>query len=52
MRYHRELDTRWSLHADDLIETACRLAGRDLTEDEWPKYVGDSVPYRAACFGI
>ena len=47
--YHRALDTRWSLHADDLIETACRLAGRDLTQDEWAKYIGDSVPYRATC---
>ena len=47
----RALDTHWSLHADDLIETACRLAGRDLTEDEWAKYVGDSVPYRATCSG-
>jgi WD40 repeat protein len=47
--YHRSLDTNWSLQADDLIGTACRLAGRELTEDEWAKYIGDSVPYRATC---
>ena len=49
--YHRSLDTHWSLSGDDLIDTACQLAGRDLTEDEWAKYIGDSVPYRATCSG-
>ncbi len=47
--FNRALGTQWSLRDDDLTETACRLAGRDLTEDEWAKYVGDSVPYRATC---
>jgi WD40 repeat protein len=47
--YQRSLGTRWSLRDDDVIETACRIVGRDLTEQEWAKYIGDSVPYRATC---
>ncbi|HEX9259896.1 MAG TPA: BTAD domain-containing putative transcriptional regulator [Acidimicrobiales bacterium] len=47
--YHRSLGTQWSLGDDDLIETACRIVGRDLTEQEWAKYIGDSVAYRATC---
>jgi WD40 repeat protein len=47
--FHRALGTQWSLSDDALTETACRIVGRDLTEDEWAKYIGDSVPYRATC---
>ena len=48
-QYQRSLGTRWSLRDDDLIETACRLAGRDVTEDDWAKYIGDSVPNEGSC---
>jgi WD40 repeat protein len=47
--FNRSLGTQWSLSDDALTETACRIVGRDLTEDEWAKYIGDSVPYRATC---
>jgi WD40 repeat protein len=47
--FQRALGTQWSLSDDDLTETACRIVGRDLTQDEWTKYIGDSVPYRATC---
>jgi WD40 repeat protein len=49
IEYQRSLGTRWSLRDDDVIETACRIVGRDLTEQEWAKYIGDSIPYRATC---
>ncbi len=35
--FHRALGTQWSLGDDTLTETACRIVGRDLTEDEWTK---------------
>ena len=47
--YNRALGTQWSLSDDALTETACRIVRRDLTQDEWAKYIGDSVPYRATC---
>lgn len=31
----------WNLDPDSFRSAACRLAGRDLTEAEWRRYVGD-----------
>jgi len=47
--YSRSLDTDWSLRTDDLIDTACGIVGRDLTEQEWAQYVGEGVDYRPTC---
>lgn len=47
--YNRSLGTQWSPSDDDLTESACQIAGRDLTEQEWVKYIGASVPYRPTC---
>ena len=38
-----------SLGDDDLIDAACGIVDRDLTEAEWAQYVGAGVPYRATC---
>lgn len=46
---HRSLGTQWLLRDGDLIETASRIVDRDLTEQEWAKYIGDGVPCRATC---
>ena len=48
-RYHRALGAQWSLTDDDLIDTACQLADRQLTEEEWAKYIGESIPYQPSC---
>jgi hypothetical protein len=32
------------------LATACRLAGRDLTREEWTAYLSDE-PYRRTCSG-
>ncbi|SDL17265.1 WD40 repeat domain-containing serine/threonine protein kinase [Streptomyces indicus] len=37
-----------SLDPDDLAETICKKAGRDITEEEWELYVPDA-PYRSVC---
>jgi WD40 repeat protein len=38
----------FSLDAPDALETACAIAGRNLTWDEWTRYMGDA-PYRRTC---
>jgi WD40 repeat protein len=36
---------RWELDSTRLVATACRLAARDLTEDEWRSYIdADGTP--------
>jgi hypothetical protein len=47
--FNRALGTQWSVRDDDLTEAACRVVRRDLTQDKWAKYIGDTVPYRATC---
>jgi WD40 repeat protein len=39
----------WDLDPRDWVEAACRLAGRNLTRDEWASNIGDLAPYRATC---
>jgi hypothetical protein len=35
--------------ADALIEFACTRTGRNLTQEEWQRYMGADVPYRKTC---
>ena len=39
----------WDLDPDAWREAACRLAGRNLTRDEWESYIPEGEPYRATC---
>ncbi len=41
------------LTPDHLVQAACQLAGRDLSENEWSTFLGDE-PYRSLCpeFGL
>jgi hypothetical protein len=39
--------TFWGMSADAWIGRACDLAGRNLTHDEWDRYVGG--PYETTC---
>ena len=39
----------WDLDPDAWVAAACRLAGRNLTEDEWNTYIGTLAPYRETC---
>lgn len=34
------------------LATACQRAGRDLTADEWTRYVGPGVPYERTCAAL
>ena len=40
-----------SLDEDHLLATACAAAGRNLTEQEWNRYLGPDEPYRQTCPG-
>lgn len=42
---------RWNLDAESLVAAACRIAGRELTADEWATHLGDLGPQRATCEG-
>ena len=39
---------RWDTRVRHAVEFACRLAGRNLTRDEWASAFGDQ-PYRKTC---
>ncbi len=39
----------WDLDPDHWVEAACRLAGRNLTEEEWAANIGDLAEYRPTC---
>jgi class 3 adenylate cyclase/WD40 repeat protein len=39
----------WDLEPSHWTDTACRVAGRNLTREEWDTNIGDLAPYRASC---
>jgi hypothetical protein len=39
----------WSTVPSDWVRTACRIAGRNLTQAEWTQLVGNDVPYHRTC---
>ena len=40
---------RLPLDPDGWIETACALAGRNLTPEEWQRHIAVDLPYRPTC---
>ena len=41
----------WLVSSDELAEAVCRKVHRDLRDDEWDRYVGESVPREPVCGG-
>jgi hypothetical protein len=39
----------WDLDPGAWRDAACRLAGRNLSRDEWDRYMPPDEPYRATC---
>ncbi len=39
----------WNLDPDTWFDAACRLAGRNLTPEEWATHFGAIAPYRETC---
>lgn len=40
---------RWGADAKDWEARACRVAGRNLSMEEWRRYMGDTIPYHRTC---
>jgi len=59
LTYDEATDSLWVFSAGNLlrlpldpqrwVERACELAGRDLTEDEWDRYVPGDGPLQSSC---
>ena len=47
-RGNRVVITSWDLRTATWARLACRVANRQLTRDEWRRYVG-ATSYRPAC---
>ena len=41
----------WSLETEDLRKLACAAVGRDLTPEEWARFVSTDIPYHSICAG-
>jgi WD40 repeat protein len=39
----------WRVDEQRLIAALCRRAGRNLTKDEWARYIGSDTPWRPSC---
>jgi DNA-binding SARP family transcriptional activator/WD40 repeat protein len=39
----------WSLDTETWVQATCKIAGRNLTREEWASYIGDLGEYRATC---
>jgi WD40 repeat protein len=39
----------WNVDLDSWKARACEIANRNLTKEEWRKYLGDDEPYRHTC---
>jgi hypothetical protein len=39
----------WDLDPEHWVDGACELASRNLTREEWDKYIGDLAEYHATC---
>jgi len=39
----------WDLDPERWLNGVCRVAGRNLTPEEWTTHIGDLVPYRETC---
>lgn len=39
----------WQWKPEDIITEVCSMADRNLTREEWRKYIGDALPYQAVC---
>ena len=42
----------WDVSADAWSDRACRLANRNLSQDEWQQYVGQTLPLHCTCSNL
>src|SRR5262249_17983501 len=41
----------WTLQLDELVDLGCRMAGRNLTSEEWEQHF-EGFPYRKTCANL
>jgi hypothetical protein len=46
---HQTQITIWDTSVPSWLARACRVAGRNLTHEEWTQYVGPEQPYERTC---
>jgi WD40 repeat protein len=42
----------WDIEVESLIADACRTANRNLSEDEWKRFVGPEINYARTCSSL
>ena len=42
----------WDGRNDRLLARACAIANRNMTQEEWERYIGSEVAYRKTCPGL
>jgi WD40 repeat protein len=42
----------WLVDEQKLIAALCLRAGRNLTKDEWARYIGSDTPWQPSCRGL
>ena len=43
---------RWAVDAQIYADQLCGKISRNMTEDEWERFVGNNIPYRSTCSNI
>jgi WD40 repeat protein len=42
----------WDIKVESLVTEACRIANRNLSQDEWSRFVGPEVDYVRTCASL
>jgi WD40 repeat protein len=42
----------WSLSLESWVDRACRVANRNLTQEEWDLFIGYEIPYECTCHNL
>jgi hypothetical protein len=42
----------WNVSPEEWRARACRMANRNLTMEEWNRYMGPDTPYQVTCPGL
>ena len=42
----------WDMNIELWIKRACQMANRNLSREEWEKFVGKEMDYEPACLGL
>lgn len=43
---------KWPVHADQMADEICKHVKRNMTQDEWERFVGSRIEYRNTCVSL